>query len=65
MTSTNWSQQSVNSTNWGSTSVNSTNYTPQTINSSNWESDDPSAGAILLQNGDNILTETAGNLLLQ
>ena len=55
------------STNWSNTSQNSTNWSQSSINSTRWreEDTDQSAGALLLEVGDNFLTEDSSNLLLQ
>ena len=64
-TSTNWSGGSVNSSNWSESSKPSTNWTGGSVNSVNWEDDDPSAGFLLLENGDNVLREEGNDILLQ
>lgn len=63
---TNWAKSSVNSTNWGKSTPNSTNWAKSTNNSTNWRptDDDPSAGALLLENSDNFLIEGGANLAL-
>jgi hypothetical protein len=53
------------STNWSDTTTNSTNWSDATTNATNWENDDESAGIILLESGDYVLTENSEYLRLE
>ena len=67
MSSTDWTDTTINSTDWTKGSKNSTDWTETTINSTSWESEDPggSAGNILLEGSGAILTENGNNLVLE